>query len=159
MLLSGPLSLSDLEAVEVGVGSSCNRPARSNPVNMPMPGGGRSAVPVLIESGSCSKLLWRPHSPCLLTDFCFLFFPSHLAGSYEHSPRLLNNHFRTTEDMGSDLSISTGDSQLREDLADAMRESPGRHSRDSTGEFFPLVYCILFPAKLSHNYLLNRSSC
>lgn len=26
--------------------------------------------------------------------------------------------------MGSDLSINTGDSQLREDLADAMRESP-----------------------------------
>lgn len=33
--------------------------------------------------------------------------------------------------MGSDFSLSTGDSQLREDLADAMRESPGGHGRDS----------------------------
>lgn len=46
--------------------------------------------------------------------------------------------------MGSDLSISTGDSQLREDLADAMRESPGRHSRDSTGEFFPSFIAFYF---------------
>lgn len=36
--------------------------------------------------------------------------------------------------MGSDFSIGTGDSQLREDLADAMRESPGGYSRE-TGEF------------------------
>lgn len=72
---------------------------------------------------------------CALGEFLAnLFFFFTLTGSYEHSPRLLNHQFRAADDMGSDLSISTGDSQLREELADAMRESPGRHSRDSTGE-------------------------
>lgn len=51
--------------------------------------------------------------------------------------------------MGSDLSISTGDSQLREDLADAMRESPGRHSRDSTGKFV-----FFLNAFSSHNQII-----
>ncbi|KAG4074268.1 hypothetical protein HA402_008677 [Bradysia odoriphaga] len=100
--LSGaPLSHIDSEAVEVGINSAGNRPARSNPMNMPLSGNGRSAVPVLIESGS-----------------------------YEHSPRLVDQ-YRHNEHMGSDFSLGTGDSQLREDLADAMRESPGGHSRDS----------------------------
>lgn len=39
VLCSGPLSLSDLEAIEVGLGGAAtttNRPARSNPVNMPL---------------------------------------------------------------------------------------------------------------------------
>lgn len=49
-----PLSHIDSEAVEVGINSAGNRPARSNPMNMPLSGNGRSAVPVLIESGSCS---------------------------------------------------------------------------------------------------------
>lgn len=45
----------DSEAVEVGI-TSTTRPARSNPMNMPLSGNGcRSAVPVLIESGSFSK--------------------------------------------------------------------------------------------------------
>lgn len=48
-----PLSLLELEAVEVGVGSGA-RPARSNPVNMPISSGSRPIVPVLIESGSGS---------------------------------------------------------------------------------------------------------
>lgn len=48
-----PLSLLELEAVEVGVGSG-SRPARSNPVNMPISSGSRPIVPVLIESGSGS---------------------------------------------------------------------------------------------------------
>lgn len=49
-------SAADLEAVDIGVVSG-SRPARSNPVNMPLTGGGtRPLVPVLIESGSCSKL-------------------------------------------------------------------------------------------------------
>jgi hypothetical protein len=42
-----------LEAVEVGVGSG-SRPARSNPVNMPISSSSRPVVPVLIESGSGS---------------------------------------------------------------------------------------------------------
>lgn len=42
--------------------------------------------------------------------------------------------------MGSDFSIGPGDSQLREDLADAMRESPGRQSRDSSGELLFFFY-------------------
>ncbi|KAJ6638684.1 Breast carcinoma-amplified sequence 3 like [Pseudolycoriella hygida] len=103
--LSGaPLSHIDSEAVEVGINNAGNRPARSNPMNMPLSGNGRSPVPVLIESGSCS--------------------------SYEHSPRLVDQ-YRHNEHMGSDFSLGAGDSQLREDLADAMRESPGGHSRDS----------------------------
>lgn len=72
MICSGPLTLSDLEAVEVGVGSSSsNRAARSNPVNMPMPGGGRASVPVLIESGSYSK---PPHGVDLLFSVVIVFY-------------------------------------------------------------------------------------
>lgn len=51
-------------------------------------------------------------------------------GSYEQSPRLTNQY---QDYMGSDehtISIMPADTQLREDLADAMRESP----RDS-GKF------------------------
>lgn len=55
-------------------------------------------------------------------------------GSYEQSPRLVDQYRHHEHLMGSDFSIGTGDSQLREDLADAMRESPGGYSRD-TGEF------------------------
>ncbi|KAK3927519.1 Breast carcinoma-amplified sequence 3 [Frankliniella fusca] len=77
-----------------------SRPARSNPVNMPS--GGRPVVPVLIESGSGSSL--------------------------EQSPHLL-------EVYGADSGESEhwgghGDSRLREDLADAMLESPGAPSRE-----------------------------
>lgn len=53
----------DVEAVEIGVSSSgggggsstTGRPERSSPLNMPLTAAGRSAVPVLIESGSYSK--------------------------------------------------------------------------------------------------------
>lgn len=56
------------------------------------------------------------------------------AGSYEQCPRLANQYH---EYMGSgDLTIAPADTQLREDLADAMRESP----RDS-GE--PQFECFL----------------
>lgn len=41
-------------------------------------------------------------------------------GSYEQSPRLLEMHRCHRRDSDS----STGDLQLREDLADAMQESP-----------------------------------
>lgn len=80
-----------------------SRPARSNPVNMPA--GGRPVVPVLIESGSGS--------------------------SYEQSPHLL-------EVYGADSGEAEhwggfGDSRLREDLADAMLESPGAPSREKGG--------------------------
>lgn len=44
-------------------------------------------------------------------------------GSYEQSPRMVDL-------MGPDSSIDPSDSQLREDLADAMRESPAQF-RDS----------------------------
>lgn len=55
------------------------------------------------------------------------------AGSYEQSPQLLDQY--KYDHMGSDFSLGAGgDSQLREDLADAMRESPGRQARDC-GEF------------------------
>lgn len=69
--------------------------ARSTPVNMPssLSASSRPLVPVLIESGSCS--------------------------SHEQSPRLLDSfHYESTD---SEV-ISGPDSQLKEDLADAMRD-------------------------------------
>uniref|UniRef100_U5ES95 Putative breast carcinoma amplified sequence n=1 Tax=Corethrella appendiculata TaxID=1370023 RepID=U5ES95_9DIPT len=100
-----PLSSIDLEAVEIG--TLVNRPARSNPMNMPHSTGMRPLVPVLIESGSCS--------------------------SYEHSPRLMNE-FRQHEQLDTEFSsLGPVETQLREDLADAMRESPLISSgRDTT---------------------------
>lgn len=44
----------DSEAVEIGVNCPANRPARSNPMQMPTIALGRGVVPVLIESGSAS---------------------------------------------------------------------------------------------------------
>lgn len=50
------LSYIDSESVEVvTAGSMINRPARSNPMNMPMSGTNSDVVPVVIESGSYSK--------------------------------------------------------------------------------------------------------
>lgn len=53
----------------MGINAAGNRPARSNPMNMPLPGGNgaRSAIPVLIESGSCSMFF-------LIRIFFLLFF-------------------------------------------------------------------------------------
>ncbi|KAK7865422.1 hypothetical protein R5R35_012788 [Gryllus longicercus] len=99
--VGAPLSLLEMEAVEIGTGVG-SRPARSNPVNMPL--SGRPVVPVLIESGSAS--------------------------SYEQSPRLLEAY---GGDGDSDGSAGPGDTQLREDLADAMMESPGVPMRDTGG--------------------------
>ncbi|XP_053658276.1 uncharacterized protein LOC128707346 [Anopheles marshallii] len=101
-----PLSSIDTEAVEIctssGSGNVFNRSLqRSNPMNMPLVGGMmRPLVPVHIESGSCS--------------------------SYEQSPRMMNmNEFRHHENLDSEFSsLGPVESQLREDLADAMRESP-----------------------------------
>lgn len=52
----------DAEAVEIGISkastaaaAAANRAERSSPLNMPLTTPGRSAVPVLIESGSYSK--------------------------------------------------------------------------------------------------------
>ncbi|XP_052901118.1 uncharacterized protein LOC128307363 isoform X2 [Anopheles moucheti] len=100
-----PLSSIDTEAVEIctsgGSGNVFNRSLqRSNPMNMPLVGGMmRPLVPVHIESGSCS---------------------------YEQSPRMMNmNEFRHHENLDSEFSsLGPVESQLREDLADAMRESP-----------------------------------
>lgn len=50
---SSPLSSIDIDSVEIG--TLATRPARSTPMNMPLTTGGRSLVPVLIESSSCSK--------------------------------------------------------------------------------------------------------
>ena len=46
-----PLSHIDAEAVEVGVNNPVNRPARSNPVNMPSTSYANRST-VLIESGA-----------------------------------------------------------------------------------------------------------
>lgn len=60
-----------------------------------------------------------------------------LTGSIEQSPRFMNQYheYMSTED----LAIMPAETQLREDLADAMRESP----RDS-GEPIYNFNCVLF---------------
>ncbi|CAD7090787.1 unnamed protein product [Hermetia illucens] len=96
-----PLSHIDTEAVEIGINAMNNRPGRSSPMNMPM--SSKGGVPVLIESGSYS--------------------------SFEQSPKLMDR-FRHGH-MESDFSFTQGDSRLKEDLADAMKESPSPSQRDS----------------------------
>jgi hypothetical protein len=58
-------------------------------------------------------------------------------GSYEQSPRLLEAYGADGAD--SDGSAGVGESQLREDLADAMMESPGIPTRD-TGNYFMFLF-------------------
>lgn len=120
-----------MESVEVGAR------AKSTPVNMPSmtnaSAAARPLVPVLIESGSCSKsksslnlYFMRSSSlnPCV-TVLCFL-------GSHEQSPRLFDSfHYESTD---SEPIIVGPDSQLKEDLADAMRDCAPQ-IRES-GEFF-----------------------
>ncbi|XP_032594821.1 breast carcinoma-amplified sequence 3 homolog isoform X2 [Drosophila grimshawi] len=92
---------------------------RSSPLNMPLSGvavaggstvttgGHRAGVPVLIESGSYSSI---EQSPKLMDRFRH----GHLDSDYGH-----------------------GDMRLKEDLADAMRESPSTAAaRRETGKFF-----------------------
>lgn len=55
MHCSSALQHIDSEAVEIGVNTPANRPARSNPMPMPTVALGKDIVPVLIESGSASK--------------------------------------------------------------------------------------------------------
>ncbi|XP_011290884.1 titin isoform X1 [Musca domestica] len=93
------LSHVDSEAVEIGTNKAAasTKPDHSSPLNMPLSAGGRSsAVPVLIESGSYSSI--------------------------EQSPKLMDR-FRH-DHLDSDYSVAHGDTRLKEDLADAMRESP-----------------------------------
>ena len=63
-------------------------------------------------------------------------FLSH-TGSYEQSPRLLEAYGADGAD--SDGSAGLGESQLREDLADAMMESPGIPARDA-GNYFMFLF-------------------
>lgn len=105
----------EVESVEIGLttggAASLNgaRPARSNPMNMP--GGERPIVPVFIESGSYSEWMKEEEER---KEFLMQFLK--LLGSYEQSPR-----FRSFEDM-DDFQLEPRDSQLREDLAEAMRD-------------------------------------
>ncbi|XP_067634551.1 uncharacterized protein [Eurosta solidaginis] len=87
----------DVEAVEIGVSkpTSAASAVRSHSLSMPV-AAARCNLPVLIESGSYSSI--------------------------EQSPKLMDR-FRH-EHSDSDFTLSHGDSRLKEDLADAMRESP-----------------------------------
>ncbi|XP_037938422.1 uncharacterized protein LOC119671734 [Teleopsis dalmanni] len=106
------LSHVDAEAVEIGIcktatsntSATATTRERSSPLNMPLTATGRSAVPVLIESGSYSSI--------------------------EQSPKLMDR-FRH-EHLDSEFTHG-GDSRLKEDLADAMRESPSVSSHKDTG--------------------------
>ncbi|XP_037811764.1 uncharacterized protein LOC119603707 [Lucilia sericata] len=105
------LSHVEIEAVEIGTSKSSTNSTsekidHSSPLNMPLTATSRSsAVPVLIESGSYSSI--------------------------EQSPKLMDR-FRH-DHLDSDFSVAHGDSRLKEDLADAMRESPSAtaSSKDS----------------------------
>jgi hypothetical protein len=59
------------------------------------------------------------------------------AGSYEQSPRLLEAF--GTDGADSDGSAGPGETQLREDLADAMMESPGIPTHDTGNYLMCLV--------------------
>lgn len=65
------------------------------------------------------------------------------AGSYEQSPRMMNmNEFRHHENLDTEFSsLGPVESQLREDLADAMRESPLISGRDTTGRIQSKFLC------------------
>lgn len=125
----------DSEAVEIGVNVPANRPARSNPMQTPSIAMGRNVVPVLIESGSASMYSFSHNFPLFARDN--YSHKNRPTGSIEQSPRFTEQfqEYLSTED----LAIMPAETQLREDLADAMRESP----RDS-GEL------ITFYAKIKH---------
>ncbi|XP_037889316.1 LOW QUALITY PROTEIN: uncharacterized protein LOC119637388 [Glossina fuscipes] len=112
------LSLVDTEAVEIGLSKSNTAAAtagaaalntrheRSSPLNMPLTAPNRSSgVPVLIESGSYSSI--------------------------EQSPKLMDR-FRH-DHLNSDFSLTHGETRLKQDLADAMRESPSGSSTQKEG--------------------------
>uniref|UniRef100_A0A1A9X247 BCAS3 domain-containing protein n=1 Tax=Glossina brevipalpis TaxID=37001 RepID=A0A1A9X247_9MUSC len=112
------LSLVDTEAVEIGLSKSntaaaaagaaalSTRHERSSPLNMPLTAPNRSSgVPVLIESGSYSSI--------------------------EQSPKLMDR-FRH-DHLNSDFSLTHGETRLKQDLADAMRESPSGSSTQKEG--------------------------
>ncbi|XP_036341369.1 LOW QUALITY PROTEIN: uncharacterized protein LOC118750750 [Rhagoletis pomonella] len=88
----------DVEAVEIGVTKPTPTAAamRSHPLSMPATATARCSLPVLIESGSYSSI--------------------------EQSPKLMDRFHH--DHLDSDFAVSHGDSRLKEDLADAMRESP-----------------------------------
>lgn len=67
------------------------------------------------------------------------------AGSYEQSPRLLEAY--GTDGADSDGSAGPGETQLREDLADAMMESPGIPTHD-TGNYLMFILLVLGSMKL-----------
>lgn len=120
-----PSHYMDSVEVDLTAGMDSMPPVRSNPMNMPI----RSAnIPVHIESGSFSKKNYN----LLAAQSEFVIAPVpriQIPGSYEQSPRLLNN-FRTYEGL-NDFGLEPRDSKLREDLADAMKDAGD--SKDSTG--------------------------
>lgn len=67
-------------------------------------------------------------------------------GSFEQSPRFMNQY---KEYMGTDeLTIVPAETQLREDLADAMRESPRDSGKSNQTIFFHSMVCIVFSREL-----------
>lgn len=93
----------------------------------PAIGMGRNVVPVLIESGSASMYSSTEIHSSFAQFYSFLQKKNHsennwILGSFEQSPRFTEQYqaYLSTED----LAIMPAETQLREDLADAMRESP-----------------------------------
>lgn len=100
----------------------------------PSIGMGRNVVPVLIESGSASMYSFTPFLllifSCWFVKIEFYSYKNSASqktthrptGSIEQSPRFTEQfqEYLSTED----LAIMPAETQLREDLADAMRESP-----------------------------------
>lgn len=86
----------------------------------------------LLCNSRCFELSREPIALMCVRTVCL----SH-TGSYEQSPRLLEAYGADGAD--SDGSAGLGESQLREDLADAMMESPGIPTRD-TGNYFMFLF-------------------
>lgn len=101
--------------------------ARTTPMNMPIQQNQstvtRPLVPVLIESGSYSKshFGWPEARADHALD---------IVGSHEQSPRLTDSfQYETNE-----LDVIKPDSQLREDLADAMKDCATISASRDSGE-------------------------
>lgn len=106
-----PLQHIDMEAVEIGLGANGNagivnggRPARSNPVNMPNTE--KPIVPVLIESGSYSKLSLRKVKR--YGENNVFFFVRQAATSKVQGCRISIACLRTTTSRWSHASLSCG---------------------------------------------------
>lgn len=139
----------DTESVEVG------KATKSTPMNMPLQPNTsaipRATMPVLIESGSYSMFGSMQTNQFSIQTFSF-------SGSHEQSPRLMDSFQYENSDV--DVAIKP-DSQLREDLADAMKDCATISVNHDSGESNIEIRNILSlrVGFSSENRLDNKSVC